>query len=150
MGHQRKINCIAGQIGDDLHHVRIRDFARIVYFFLEGGHGKAGGGKHGSNRGVDGTGINQGFIALDVDDDVRIFGGCDFGDAVCAGGVVRAGHADACAERAGGLEHHVAIGGNDRAGEGAWQAGGPLAYTCWSMGFSEEAMVAQAPCRGNG
>ena len=39
----------------------------------------------GQNGGVDGVGIDQRLVALNIDDDFGVFGGGDFGDAVGAG-----------------------------------------------------------------
>ena len=52
-----------------------------------------------------------------------VFGGSDFGDAVGAGEMVGAGHADAGAEVSCDFVHLFVISGNDRAGQiRAWEA----------------------------
>ena len=83
---------------------------------------RGGGGGHflpGQSIGyvIDNGRVNQGFIALNVDNGVAIAPGGDFGDAVAAAGMVGAGHFDA-AKAAGDLGDALVIRGHDDFGEG--------------------------------
>src|SRR5262249_22728763 len=65
------------------------------------------------NGGVDGGGIDQGLVALDVHDDVGVGCGGDFGDTVGSGGMVGARHSHTGLEIGGGGEGSFVVGGDD-------------------------------------
>jgi len=68
----RKINCVAGQVGDHLDDVRIVYFRRIFDALGQRRHGNiriAGQRQHGR---VDSRRIEQRFIALNIDDHLRV------------------------------------------------------------------------------
>ncbi len=69
----------------------------------------------GQNGGIDGGGIDQRLVALNVDDDVAGFGGGSFRHAVGAGGVVGARHSHLCAEIPCDLAYAFVISGNQDA-----------------------------------
>ena len=73
--------------------------------------------RHGKNRRIDGSGIDQRLVALDVDDHLGVFSAGDLGDPIGAGGMIGAGHADAGPKRASGVKYTWVVSGNDRARE---------------------------------
>ena len=102
-------------VGHHFHHIRVGDLGRIFDPLLQRAHDDFGIVNQRQNRGIDGIGIDQRFVALNVDDDFRGFGGGDLGDAVRAGQVVGAGHADAGAEISCNFVHSLVVCGNYRA-----------------------------------
>ena len=74
---------------------------------------------------VDGGGVEHGLVALNVDDDLRGGGRGRFGNAVCAGDVIGAGHDHARAKILGGVANARVVGGDYHAGEVA-RLRGPL------------------------
>jgi len=117
-GAAGEVNGVTGEGGDDLDDVGVGDFAGDGDAALKGGHQEGGVVEEGLSGGVDSGGVNQGFVPLNVDDDVGggVRGG--FGDAVGAGEVVGTGHDDFGAEGEGGIEDALVVGGDEEAGEG--------------------------------
>ena len=72
---------------------------------------------HGQNGGVDGGRVDQGLVALDIDDNLGIYGGGCFGHTVRTGKVIGARHTYTCSEIfCGGIDALI-IGGNENARE---------------------------------
>lgn len=104
---------IAGD--DDLHDVGIVQFGRVAQGGGGGGH--LGLGKRGSHRVNDG-GIDQRFVALDVENGVAVESFGDFRDAIRATGMVRTGHLDAD-KLPGDPGDPFVVGCHDDLGQGA-------------------------------
>src|SRR5262249_35964817 len=70
---------------------------------------------NGQDCSVDGVGIDERLITLDVHNDLCAFGAGDFRDAIRARNVIFACHSDACPKRASRVKYTWVVGGNDRA-----------------------------------
>ena len=115
-GAAGEVDCVAGEVRDHFDDVGVVDFAGVLDLLPESAHDDAGIMDKRKNGGVDGGGIDQGLIALDVDDDLGfLLGGGDFSHAIGAGRVIGARHLHARSETSRNFEHPLIICGNDRA-----------------------------------
>ena len=108
----REVDGVAVQIRDHLHDVGIGDFRRVVDALLQSRHLNFGVVSHGEDGGVDGVGIDQGLVALDVHHDVAILGGGDFSGPVGARSMVGTGHPHPGAEFPCDFVYLLVISGN--------------------------------------
>lgn len=111
----REIEAIVVEIEDGFYDIGVHDVGGRLD---RGGHrGDRGGGlfEKGIDRGVNGRGIEQGLISLDVYEDVALFVGGDFRHALGAGAVVGAGHAGVAAEAFDSFEDAFIVGGDNDA-----------------------------------
>ena len=112
-GAAGKVEGMVAAIGDDLDDVGVVDV-------LVGAEGGGKGGQVGMligldefDEAVDVSGIDFGFVALDVDDDVDGAGGDGFGDTVGAAAMVGAGKAPGGVELITGVTDELMVGGDD-------------------------------------
>ncbi len=117
-GAAGEVDGVAGESSDDLDDVGVGDLAGDGDAALEGGHEEGGVVDKGLGGGVDGGGVNEGLVALDVDDDAGVGVGGGFRDAIGAGEVVGARHDDFGAEGSGGIEDALVVGGDEETGKG--------------------------------
>src|SRR5262249_43456159 len=114
-GAARKINCIAGVIGDNLHDIWVGDLTWVSDLLLQRRHQDVRIVRNGQDCSVDGVGIDERLITLDVHNDLCAFGAGDFRDAIRARNVIFACHSDACPKHASRVKYTWVVGGNDRA-----------------------------------
>ena len=110
-----KIDTVVVEVEDGLDYIRVHD---VGGSFDGSGHcGDCDGRlfEKGTDGSVDGYGIEERFVALDVDEDVALFVGGDFGDALGAGAMVGAGHAGVAAEAFDGFYDAFIVGGDNDA-----------------------------------
>lgn len=115
-GGAGEIEGIVVEVEDGLADVGVHD---IAGHFDGGGDGGYLGGrllKDGVYRGVNHFGIEEGFVALDVNENLAAGVGGDFGDAFGAGTVLSAGHARFAAKGLDRLYDAVIVGGDDDVG----------------------------------
>src|SRR5271154_3127970 len=118
-GGAREIEGLAVEVLDDFDDVGI-------HYFAGEGDGGTGRGEldgivvgHGGRDGVDGAGVNERLVTLQVDIDVRGNVGGDFGDAVGSGAVVWSGQNGLGPEGFdGGFDAGIFGGDDDARGEG--------------------------------
>ena len=79
----------------------------------DGGDGSGGFLEKCADGGVDYFGVEEGLVALDVDEDLAAGVGGDFGDALGSGAMVGAGHAGFAAEGFYRRDDTVVIGSDD-------------------------------------
>jgi hypothetical protein len=113
----RKINRVAGPVGDHLHHVGIADLARIFDALLQRTHPDIFIVEQRQNGGVNGGGIDQRFVALYVNNQFGCIGGCNFGYAVGTRDMVRARHTYRRAETACGRRYAFIVRGDGDTGQ---------------------------------
>lgn len=114
-GSAGEVQGVFVKVEDGFHDVGIHDVGGRFY---GRGYGGDGGGRifeNGGDGGVDDFGIEERFVALDVDEDLAIDMSGDFGYAFGAGAVLGAGHAGFAAEGFDGLDDAVVVGGDDDA-----------------------------------
>ncbi len=116
-----KEDCVAEQVGDDLDDIGIGDVGPMVDLFFERTHDNGIVALHREDGGIDGFRIDERFVALNIDVEGSSFGRSNFGEAVGAGEMRRAGHAHTapkfrdCGSDAvviGGYQHVVKITGH--------------------------------------
>ncbi len=114
-GCARKVEAIVVEIEDGFHDVGIHD---VRGSFDGSGDGGDCRGRLFEKRvygGVHGSGIEERFVTLYVDEDVAFFMGGDFSDAFSAGAMVGARHASFAAETLDGFYDAFIVGGDNDA-----------------------------------
>lgn len=115
-GGAGEVKGVVVEIEDGLDDVGIHDIGRN--FDGRGDGGDSGGGfleKRADGR-VDNFRVEEGFVALHVDEDLAPGVGCNFCDALGSSAMVGAGHAGFAAEGLHCFNDAVVIGGHDDAG----------------------------------
>ena len=108
------MNGVAGEVGDHFHNVGIADLGGVFDAPLQRTHGSFVVIAKREHRGVDSGGIDERFVALNVDHDLGGFRRCHLGDAVCARGVIGASHSHRRSKRTGrGLNARIVGGDQD-------------------------------------
>jgi hypothetical protein len=123
-GAARKVDRVAGGIGDYLYHVGIGDFARMSSMrFLSVAITTSGSCTRGRMAVSMAAGSISGSSPWILTTISAFFGGGHFGHAVGAGEMVGAGHDDARPETSCDRMNPGIVGGNNRAGQIAGLAG---------------------------
>ena len=112
-GRAGEVEGVFVEVEDDFDYVGIHDVGGGFDRGGDGGDGGFGVFEEGFDGGVDGGGVEEGLVALDIDEDLACDVGGDFGDALGASAMVGAGHASFAAEGCDGLDNAVVIGGDD-------------------------------------
>src|SRR5262249_37818119 len=111
-----EVDRVSQPVRHDFDHIGIVVVGRVLDFPLEGGHRDVRIVEQGEDGGVNGRGIDEGLVALNVDDDGGGVRGGDFGDAVGTREVIVTRHANDSPEGPGSLGDPVVVGGNDDIG----------------------------------
>jgi len=97
-GSAGKIESVVFEIQDGFYDVGVHDVGSVADGGGDGGDLGGGFFEERGDGGIDGGRFDEGFVALDVYEDVAWFVGGDFGDAFGAGAVIGASHASFAAE----------------------------------------------------
>ena len=117
-GGTREVDSVLEAVGDNFDDIGIVDFAGIFDLLFERAHLDCGLVSQRHDGGIDCSGIDEGLIALDVDDDLGVgVARGDFGNPVGAGNVVGPGHPDGGSEAPGFGKDSLVVGGDNSAGE---------------------------------
>jgi len=112
-GRAGEIERVVVKIENSFDHVRVHDVGGMTD--RRGNRGDLCGRifEEGAHGGVDSDGINEGLVALNVDEDVARFMSRDFRDALGSRAVIGARHARVAAERLDGVEYALVVGGDE-------------------------------------
>src|SRR5215813_10846525 len=97
-GGTRKVDRVTHTIGYHLDYIRIGDLTRVFDPLFQGAHNHTGVIHEGEDGSVDGGGVDERFVTLNIDDRFGGFGRSDFGHTVRARQVVGTSHAHAGAK----------------------------------------------------
>jgi hypothetical protein len=100
------------EIEDRFYDIGIQDVGGGFYRGGDAGDGSGSVFEKGTDGGIDDFGIEERFVALDIDKNLAIGVSSDFGYALGASAVVRAGHASFAAEGFDRFDDAVVIGGD--------------------------------------
>lgn len=111
-GSTGEVERVVIKIEDGFDDVWIHNVAGAPNGSGHGGDLRGGFFEQGTDGNVDGGGINEGLVALDVDENVAGFVSGHFGDSFGSSAMIGARHASLAPEGLDGIDNALVVGGN--------------------------------------
>jgi hypothetical protein len=108
-GRAGEIEGVVVEVENGFDHVGIHDVCRMSNHGHDGGDLGGRIVEEGAHSGVDGEWVDEGLVALNIDENVPRFVDGDFGDPLGARAVVGAGHAGQPAKGLDGIENPLVV-----------------------------------------